>query len=203
MNFYASGGFTSLKLGDVVRDFFTVYPELKGKPSGVSDLNYKIIVTSQYHVVLSPTCSIREHLILLSPLIRITDQFVSNPYLVDDFTRINRRVPADKSLPPKKWAGLKPEERAAREAQGDIYIFYDYFIFEGHDLFDEYSISRGGTTVTTRFHMVDFRKACAVCCRTITAPERSPVDAKLLELSEEAGDELRAKLAFYFGESSG
>jgi len=111
-NFYQEPCESVLRFGDVLQGFVCCTPTLNDAPSTDS---FKIDVTTKsFVIVLSPCCSISDQVISLATLIEIRNTFLKNPHFAEDLTRINDKIPPEKSLPPVAWEKLPSEEKQLR-----------------------------------------------------------------------------------------
>lgn len=190
----------SFRLGDVLKGFITVSPRIKEPLLGENTRSFDISVEyPQYSVILSPCCSIGESKICITPLIRVRKDFFKNPYFAEDLTRINKRMRPELASAPAKWAALTAEQRAERQSKDYVYTMIDLFIYDSHDYFKAYEIRvPGGDVISTRCYMIDFRSIYKVDCEKIETPDKVPIEAKCLQLSETTREDLRAKIAYYY-----
>lgn len=186
----------TLRFGDVIRDFPVCFP-IVSSPSSIEP--YHIQINSPtFAVVLSPCCSISDKVLAIAPLQQLPGSLFSNPYLAEDPTRINIKIPADKSLPPKAWEKMDQTEMAERLAKPDGYVFVDHFVYEEHLLFEEYTINRREGNIITRKYVVDFRTSVRIQCDKISNPKYEPGNSKVLQLSIESRDQLRKKIGSFY-----
>lgn len=197
-----------LRLGDVVKGY--VLPSTKIKEPFLSFENrvyhnYEInIEVPSYSVVLTPCCAIGDHMVCLTPLIRLRANFLKNSYFIEDFTRINRMMEPEKMLSPEDWKKQSDEEQQRASAKGKSYTLLELFVYAQSDIFTPYEL-RGQST---KFYMIDFRNVQTLRCdliqnrEKITQDEKSILDSRCLQLSERAREELREKLSFYYWRSS-
>ena len=204
--FYEPTNSKILRLGDVVKGYLSTETKIKQPFLSIENsiyhnytVNFKV---PSFSVVLTPCCSIGEYnMICISPLIELKKDFFKNPYLVYDFTHINREIEPDKAYAPDDWQKIPPEEQQAKLARGKGYIEYYLFIYAPNDCFPPYE-RRGQQT---QFYMVDFRNIQTLRCGLIKSREDTSEEdtnilaSKCLQLSIQTRDELRMKLAHYFG----
>lgn len=192
-----------LRFGDVVKGYILSDLTIK-KPiltNQREEHSYKIdIEVPKYSVVLTPCCSIGYSTITLTPLIRVLSSFYKNPYFSEDLIRINKTMTAKQAIPPDAWGKLNAEEQEKRLQVGMDYAFSEYFIYAENEIFDEYQL-RGNKI---KYYMIDFRNIRVLKCPMIkipgmAQPEDKPIiDSKVLQLTVEARDKLRTKLAAYY-----
>lgn len=198
--FYQEEVDQALRFGDVLRGYISATPNIKEPlikepiwPALNEGYNIDISLPT-FTAVLSPCCSIREKTIALSPLMKLRSDFFKNPYFAEDFTRINRKMDPQKTVPPDKWEEFSQEEKQRHVKEGETYALLSLFIYEKHDLFPKYTL-RGHEI---NYYMVDFRNTYKLNCEKIITPQESPLDSKCLQLSTEARSELQDKIAFYY-----
>jgi hypothetical protein len=195
-NFYQEPGDSVLRFGDVLQGFVSCTPILNDAPSTDS---FRIDVTTKsFVVVLSPCCSISDQVISLATIGEIRNTFLKNQYLADDLTRINDKIPPEKSVPAVGWEKMPAEEKQFRLNIGDAYTFVELFIYAPNEIFPEYMVNTRAGKISMRYYMIDFRHAFRVNCSRIIAPDKSPVDSKCLQLSVENRSKLREKISFYY-----
>ena len=194
-----------LRLGDVVKGYISNTTRIKQPfltfESSVFH-NYTVnFEVPPFSVVLTPCCSIGEqNMLCLSPLVQLKSDFFKNPYLVEDFTRINREIEPDKAIAPDDWDKMSYEEQQEKLAQKKGYIEYYLFIYAPSDLFPPYTKK----LQVTQYYMVDFRNIQTIRCDLIQSREKTKEEniqilaSKCLQLSKLARTELRQKLAHYF-----
>ncbi|MBF0552782.1 MAG: hypothetical protein HQK60_19895 [Deltaproteobacteria bacterium] len=136
--------------------------------------------------------------VILCPLIQWRPTFLTNPYLAEDFTRINKPMFPEQAVSPKTWENLPDDKKVKRIAVGIQYGFVELFVYAEHDLFPKYQLSARGERMETRQHMVDFRQLFTVRCEKITDKSTPFDNVKLLQLSIEARAELRNKILTFF-----
>lgn len=187
---------TTLRFGDVIQDFPVCFPVID-KPSSKEPFHIK--VSTQTHVVvLSPCCSISDKLLAVAPLEKLSAKFFSNPYLAEDLTRINIKIPAEKSLPPDAWEEMSSEEKVNRLAKDDAYVLVDNFIYAPYALFPEYKVDRRNGNISTGHYYIDFRTSIRISYGQITNPKFQPGPCKVLQLSVETREQLRKKIASFY-----
>ena len=198
--FYLENRHPNIRFGDIVEGCFSLMTSMK-KPffESSNQLNITIDI-SKYFAVMTPCCSIGKECtvgndtLALTPIIELQSDFLKNPYLVNDFTRINRKMKPEDSMPPKRWERLSPDEKEKKMSEGMGYSFLSYFIYGGHDLFDEYELKNSDNKILTKNYMIDFKRICS-----IKMPQEVVRSAKKLQLSISSREELRNKLSYFFG----
>ena len=135
--FYERNPDNALRFGDVVKGFVLTCSDIESPLSSSVEHDYRVKVSCPaFSIVLSPCCSIGHKTIALAPLQRIPASFLSNPYWVDDFARINRPMELEKAVPPDAWRQMPPEEKQRRRDSWhvDSYALAEHFIYAPHDL---------------------------------------------------------------------
>lgn len=189
----------AFRFGDVIRGFISSIPKLKEPALDSRHPNYDLVLSMPtYSVVLSPCCSIGDSTLTLAPLDLVKKNLFTNPYFVEDMTRINRFVPPEKSLPPDKWGNLSEEQKQQKLSQGNAYVFAEYFIYAEHEVLPKYFLQLRGQNFETGYYMIDFRKSFRVSCEKVQSANNSPIEAKVLQLSVQSRQDLRNKISWYY-----
>jgi len=199
--FYENKHDPVFRFGDVIKGFASSTPIIEHPLLTYDSLKYNIEVsTSHFSVVLSPCCSIDDGILTLAPLQKILPSFYQNPWLVEDFTRINRKMPAEKSVPPHKWASLSQEIKEKEfDLEKDGYAFDDFFIYAEHPSLPKYTVNLPRMeNQLTGFYRLDFKTVYRINCDQIKRDKRQPTEAKLLQLSITSRSDLRNKISDYF-----
>lgn len=121
-----------------------------------------------------------------------------NPFFNSDLTNINRKVPPEKSIPPTGWEGLSTKKKEARISQGVQYVFFEYYIYDKHELLPEYELGMTKNKFKTNYYMIDFRNIYRLDCKRFQSAIHSPLETKILQLSLQARIELQQKLHFFY-----
>jgi len=186
----------TLRFGDVIQGFPVCFSVIDN-PSHQSAFN--ITVSAPTHaVVLSPCCSIKDKVLAIAPLKQLENSIFTNPYLAEDPTRINIKIPAENSLPPSAWENMPLEQKANRLAKGQAYVLLDEFVYAPNELFNEYTVNRRDGNIQTRYYGVDFRDSIKIRCDRITNSKYSPGVSKILQLSVETRELLRRKIVSFY-----
>lgn len=198
--FYAESE-ASLRFGDVLKGFISVSPKIKEPFSGTFKHDYKIQVEMpSFSVVMTPCCSIGENKISLAPLIPVRKSFYENKYFAEDLTRINRVMERRYVLSEDKFKSKSPEEQAEILSNDNkVYTLLDLFIYDKNDIYDEYNIKMDGKNEAIKYYMVDFKTIQKIDCEEVKSSRESPLSAKCLQLSISARNDLRNKMAYYYG----
>ncbi len=198
--FYKEGNDNVLRFGDVLKGYVLTTPNIEEPILNISNTGYNIEIDLPFlSVVITPCCSIGQKTISLTPLIKLRNAFLKNPYLSEDFTRINRAMEPKQSVPPDTWNNLPEEQKQKRLEEGNAYAFLELFVYEKNDLFPEYSIYiNKQRNIETNYYMIDFKNIYKLNCEKINTPEDAPIDSKCLQLSNQVRNELRDKISYYY-----
>lgn len=190
-----------LRFGDVLEGYVSSTPKVDGPITTHKGVEYRVDITHPaFSVVITPCCSIGKKMISLTPLIHLQNTFFANPYFSEDMTRINLMIDPDKAFPPETWEELDKDFKAKQLSEGKKYTFLEYFVYEKHDLLPIYTVdSKKLGKIETNYYMIDFRNIYKLNCDAINGPLQAPLETKCLQLSVKTRDELRAKIAYYFG----
>ncbi len=196
--FYQSEMEQALRLGDVVKGFVSVTPNVNDPILLADGHSYSVdIQLPNFSVVLTPCCSIANQMISLTPLIKVRSNFLNNPHFDDDLTRINRVMLPVNAVHPDEWRSFTPEKQAERQAQGLTYTCAELFIYQEHPLFPPYKLGKR----EIGFYMIDFRAVYRLNCDKITREQQSEQKTpirKSLQLSVAVREQLRSKIANYY-----
>ena len=196
--FYIEARSEALRLGDVLTGLLTATPNLP-KPNNGTIENYKIEVNGQkYWANLTPCCSTGENTLMLCALVPVLRSWLDNPLWAENLLMINDLMGPEESVPPDKWKGFSPDEQVKRIQVGRAYALIDYFIYDAHQILNEYPIKVRGTTYQVRNYAIDFRKIQAVKVSGVQGGTSYPSNIKVLELAPQARNSLRNKIAEFF-----
>jgi len=198
--FYKEGNDNVLRFGDILKGYVLTTPNIVEPILTISNTGYNIEIDLPFFsVVITPCCSIGQKTISLTPLIKLPSAFFKNPYLSEDFTRINREMEPKQSVPPDTWKILPEEEKQKRLKEGNAYACLELFVYEKNDLFPKYSIYiNKQKNIETNYYMIDFKNIYKLNCEKINTPEDAPIDSKCLQLSNQVRNELRDKISYYY-----
>ena len=186
---------SNLRLGDIIDGFSHIMATFDDFFSSKNE--FKLDIKDQsFYAVLTPCCSIEDKLITVVPLKQIKASLISNPFYKEDFTRINRPMPPDKSVPPEIWEKF-PEEKKSKEIEkGEGYSLFELFFYSPANKLPEYAIKyKAGEPVDTRTYMIDFKEAFTITSKKIKRGNTYP---KVLQLTIPSRGELRNKLAYFY-----
>ena len=198
--FYDPNPEPDLRFGDVITGFHLCVPQLHHPGAGPDGCVLTVAMTRpSYFAVMSPCCSIKNKQLSLTPLVQIRPAIKKTPYFVEDLTRINRRGPPDKIVPPQEWAKFTPEEQATRLAEGDDYALVDAFVYAPDPRLKTYELRLQATNFeTTGHYLIEFGSVHRIDCDPIKRNSPAPEGVKLLQLSVLTREELRQKIGSYF-----
>jgi len=103
-------------------------------------------------------------------------------------------------MSPSDFAKLNPERQEKIFNQRTQYTLLEYFIYKDHDIFDKYTLKDRQTS----YYMIDFKNVQKIKCEKIKRPEQMSqennliLESKILELTIEAREELREKIAYFY-----
>jgi len=199
MVFYMDGPYERLRFGDILKDFLTISITINDPVPELQKAKAKFEISADHYVLMSPCCSIEDNIIMLCPLIPIKPVYLKNPYFADDMTRINKKVPPEKRLPPDKWEKLSEENRQSMENKGPDFANVEVFIFPYHPSLPANDLEYKKQPYPDMPYMIDFRRIFSVKCDKIDREQKKiPVEAKVLELTPNARKCLRDKISFFF-----
>jgi hypothetical protein len=184
----------SLRLGDIIAGFSHVMPTFEDFINNGNDFSLDV-KNQNFFSVITPCCSIEDNVVTLAPLKHLLPIFFLNPYLVEDFTRINRLVSPKNSIPPKAWENLKPEEAQTKLSIGDSYIFGQFFVYEPDGRLPNYELIHKTFAKTLNIYMIDFKEAFTITSKKI---QRGATYPKVLQLSIKTRGEMRTKMAAFY-----
>jgi len=211
--FYTTEVSPLLRFGDVVNCFFTATPIVnnpsyrpKVRVSGES-FNCNVEIESDYHVIMTPTCSIHSSAVLLAPLKPLRKSFFNNKYIADNPVIINGKMPERFVYSEDKWNDFPPEKKEEIASKDDDYQLKELFIYDKSDDLPVYPLRlKGGIRITITYRMIDFRSIFRLECNEIPSNRPEDIDinsgimrSKVLEPSISTRDKLRKKMAHYFG----
>lgn len=197
--FYDENPQQELRFGDVLGGFMLSSCSSYTPCHFKTPLDFKVDLTySKYVVVLTPCCTISnksDNCLLVAPLAKINSSYYFlNSYFKEDLTRINRELTTEQGFGPENWAAKSVDEKAQAYQPGKEYHLRHAFIYKENDLFSGYEIKYRAEIASTNYYMIDFRKLFKV------EYNKDSFDSiKVLELSCTTRDDLRHKIANYFG----
>lgn len=222
---YIGGVYNKLRFGDILKGYPSIIPTIEG-PFLDSITDHKIDYDIQnYLVIMDPCCAIERKSLSLTLLKNIDSNVWDTPYLAEDITRINDLQFPINCAHPTTWNRYSEEEKRALLSADKRYPYNNYFIYEPIPDFKEYEIKRGRKYVLkeddktklpyydyeeerirycTRCYMIDFKKIFHINCNKIKNQNRYPLHeeiqkSKIAELSVNAREKLRLKMASYYG----
>jgi hypothetical protein len=214
-----------LRFGDVLKGYVSTAPNL-AKPLGEKAKEpYRIDVSvPDFSVVIDPCCEIGGGTLSLTPLIHVKATLWDTPSLLKDITRINRKGMPKDLMHPQQWNELPDSRKTTAMNSVPDYGHRTCFVYEGNSQFDEYAVARPAKyeevvdpasdlskynqiheqiTFMTRYYMINFKNIFHVNCDKVSDPQKiiddSILGSKVLQLSIKTRNELREKMADYFG----
>lgn len=194
--FYEQNMDKDLRLGDILYGIVNPTPVLKYLDS-IHDYSLNILIP-RFSVVMTPCCSIENKEICIAPLMQLRPAFLLNPYFIENFTNINKKMEPMQAVPPIAWEKMDHAEKARRLSVGSAYTLYEIFVFDGHDVLPQYSLSYKGENITTNCYMVDFKSIYKINCDIIIRGNATMYKQKQLQLSVVTRTLLRDKITFYY-----
>ena len=184
------------RLGDVVTGFILGVTDVDAPAPGPMDYSVKIR-RPRYAAIMTPCCSVGDKTLALAPLLPIKPEWLGNPHLAENLSRVNSKMTFEQAAPPD----LRPDERERRRAlhEGRSFAFFEYFVYAPHTSLPSYQVKSRGHDVPVSHYMVDFRMIHRIESKSIGKGAGVPIEAKVLQLSVPARQSLREKLAHYFG----
>ncbi len=197
--FYEDKPEPKLRFGDIITGFQVAFPQIH-KPITTIPCDWGIsVIQPLYLVILTPCCSIEKKSFNLAPLFQIRPAFLDNEYFKSDLTHINRKVQPELSVPREIWENkLPPERKEKLLAAGVSYTNLEIFIYAPHDLLEKYILNRK-PPIKMGYYLIDFKTICRIDCNEIEREKNAPTVTKILQLTIPVRQELREKLAFYYG----
>lgn len=199
--FYTDTVKKNFRFGDIIKGFADLYPYINEPLNGNKESEYEIkVFHNNYFVIISPSCSIANKIISLTPLKKVKASFFDNPYFAKDLTNINRECSPEQAVSTEIWKKKYTEEfRQKKKQEGDSFALTDFFIYKENTIFEPYEINNKKLgKFTTNYRMIDFKEIFRVYCDKIKNPENLPFELKCLQLTPEIRNELRLKLISYF-----
>lgn len=223
--FYLGAIEKKLRFGDVLKGFVSTTPKISEPFVQSTNDHYNIgVFLPEFSVVMDPCCQIGGGTISLTPLIQVKPHFWDIQYLAEDMTRINRKAMPKDLMHPETWNRMPVEKKLEAINAIPDYGQRNYFVYGENGEFPKYTVKRDirfievvdpetqlpkyektqeQKTITTGHYMIDFKNIYHVNCDKIFPPEKA-IDAKVfgskvLQLAIRTRNELRDKMAFYYG----
>ena len=198
MQYYSDANSGVFRMGDIVRGF--VLGAARQKKPDQNPRDYQVsLCNPDFSVILTPCCSIGDKTLALAPLLHVNPTWLENPYFKKDLTNINREMQPEQAVSQKVWERLGDQERKQRLQSGKANAFLEWFVYPPHQVIGKYKLKSQKEEIEMGYYAVDFRLTFRVECEAVANTKQVPIDAKVLELSIEARNELRLKLSSYFG----
>jgi len=223
--FYYEGDYNNLFFGDVLKGYPFTTPTIDSPFLNNKYQNYQIdVIVSNLYVIIDPSCAIEKGTISLTPLIEVNSAWWDYPFFSKDMVRVNKVWPAWRGAHPQQWNNYSEKEEVNLYNETPRYPYSNFFVYGEHLLLPEYVVKRDFVydedidektnlpiykrrkehiEFNTRYYMIDFKKIFHIKCPRIKSP-RDPIDqliktSKVLQLSISARNDLRNKLATFFG----
>lgn len=222
--FYQDSIENRLRFGDVLKGFLSTAPSLAKPLDEQAKDPYRIDVSiPDFSVIIDPCCEIGGGTLSLTPLIHVKATLWDTPSLFEDITRINRKAMPKDLMHPVQWNELTDAEKKDIMSVTPDYGHTTFFIYESNAQFSPYTVKatkyeevvnpvtklpkynrQGPTEFTTRHYMLNFKNIYHVNCEKVSDPGKT-IDESIqrsivLQLSKKTRNELREKMADYFGE---
>lgn len=187
--------YSTLRFGDVLKNFLTVLPIIDNPTTELSNLECKLKISHCLHALLTPCCSIEKSFILLAPLEKPRDEFFKNQYFKRDMTLLNAPLDAHSFYTKEKWEKLTDKQKDEEQNVGPEYRHLSLFIYDQTTTLPKYPVGDSEFS----YYQIDFRKTFCVKCSQVINPKESPLKSKIIELSVQAREGLRKKLSKFYG----
>jgi hypothetical protein len=201
--FYTEEKDEFLRFGDVIKGYISTFPSIK-QPFLSMEHAYKgyniNVALPGFSVVVTPCCSVEDHMVCLTPLIQLKSSYAKNPHFTEDFTIINREIEPQKCFAPDDWEKMDFDTKEEILARKQPYTLLNIFIYEGHELFSSYKLR----DQYINYYMIDFRNVNTIRCEMIKRAEQMGkneipiIESKCLQLSDTTREELRNKMSYYY-----
>jgi hypothetical protein len=208
--FYADPPSDFLRMGDVVEGFISAVPEMDEPITRENFSNYRVMVElPKLLVILTPCCSIGDMKISVVPLeeVGVRKDLFKLPYLEDDMTKLNRKMEPQKAILPARWEAYTPDKKLEILNRPIDFQLVELFVYAEHESLPPYSVYIDKKEISSRYYMIDFRKATRVTCKSIISPNeraftedirKKALGIKKLELHKDARKELMNKILNYY-----
>jgi len=222
--FYSDSIEEKLRLGDVLEGYLSTTPSIENPLGEAPDTSYRIDVNlPEFCVIMDNCCHIGAGTILLSPLVQIEHHFWDTPSLADNILRINSLAMPQELMHPEQWNKLSADSKREFLNVVPSYGHKRYFIYDKKASFTSYDVHREAQyrekidedtqlpiyeriaeekVFSTKQYTIDFKKLFRVNCRKISksAMDKKVLDSKIAQLTVETRNQLREKMAMFFGE---
>jgi hypothetical protein len=223
--FYLDAIEKKLRFGDVLNGFVSTTPKISEPFVQSAKEHYNIdVFLPEFSAVMDPCCQIGGGTISLTPLIQVKPHFWDIKYLGEDMTRTNRKAMPKDLMHPETWNKMPVEKKLEAINARPDYGHRNYFVYEENGAFPKYTVRRDvrftevidpntqlpkyekaeeQKTITTGHYMIDFKNIYHVSCAKISPPEKETdpkvLGSKILQLAIRTRNELRDKMALYYG----
>ena len=199
--------FTNLRFGDVIQGFVGVIPIIETPFNDKILEGYEFQIKSfipEFSVVMTHCCSIGKGNLALAPLKKIhhkIDILRLNSDIYNNFTALNRKIEKKMLIPKSYWDKMDGDEKTEIEMLGKGWHHIDKIFYDSNDLFTPYDIKlKDEEIIRTNSYIVDFSDIYNVKCSKIQKNniDKKILKSKFLELTENAREEIKEKIATYF-----
>jgi len=202
--FYSNEPEEKLRFGDIIKGTVFFTPIIKNLNSVNSYKEFNIEFSNPgYSVIFTPCCTIEKSnknenkFISITPLLQIYPEIFKSKFFADDLTLINKKVPAEKSIPLERWEKTPIEEQQKIIEKGEIYPWFDTFIYKSNYLLESYPLlnSKGKPfePFETNHYLINFRNIHVINCDHLELRK-----FKILQLSIDTRIQLMNKINNYF-----
>ena len=205
-SFYSTTPEPALRFGDIVQGCVGATPKIslvqagEGKDDGQGrETKFEIEVQRpNYSVILTPCCEISGEFLLTAPLEPISNaKWLDNPFISEDFLRINEIMTREQAMPPAAWSQLPPDMRARAQNEPPGYAFKSYFIYPGRTSLCRVLPAYELKQTVVDFYAIDFRQT-AVLKHDLKQVQKHVSGQKYMQMSPQARETLRLKLSDYY-----
>jgi hypothetical protein len=187
----------TLRFGDIITNIVEYTPIIDDLHLNNTKSHLIAHKGNKYYVVMSPCCSIENNLLTVTPLVTIMPSLMKNDFLLQDFSRINRELQPQQSVPKDSWEKMGNEKKQSLIATGLAYSFLNLFVYKPNTKLEEYELSTKENKINTGYYMIDFKSIFYISSKDVQrGNDLSSI--KLLQLSIDSRKELRDKLTNYF-----
>lgn len=228
--FYEDAIENNLRFGDVVKGFVSLIPKLN-KPFGnmsieIQNPQFSVVLDpcceiGKGTVLLSPLEEISQQLLDIPIL--------SADITGKDLILINKQQQAKDYFYPTEWNSLSAESKKDLLGDKPEFVWQSLFVYEGHYYFPTYTVKRKKkyrqvidpetglpkyeevaepVVLSISHRMINFKAIYRVNCEDITSSQKAGKSASddilssiVLRLSTENRNQLRQKMAYYFGKT--
>ena len=211
-----------LRFGDVLNGYLSTTPRITKPITDNSFDDYQIEVEMpDFCVIMNPCCEIGNGSISLTPLIKITNYWLDNPFIAENLLILNKEIKPFNAIHPRQWNGFTDDEKIEYIEAYPRYQYTNFYIYDTNDKLPSYPITKQykyeliedditglpkynvikkEETIVINYYMIDFRNIYPIKCDKIIKDkiEEEIMSSKILQLSIYSRTDLRNKLAFHF-----